>query len=324
MSHTHFIHRCLEVAAAGRKFVGNGVMVGAVLVRDGKVIAEGYHIKYGDLHAERHVLQNFKGEIKPDDILYTNLEPCCHTGKQPPCTDIIIERGVKHVVFGMRDPDHRVLGKGIEILQKAGVEVIGPVESAQCEWFNRGFVSVRTKGRPWITLKQAKNSDQLTANSDGSRLMITSQEQDIWSHTFLRAKHDAILVGVQTIINDNPILDARLSGTDYHPWRIILDPHGRIPLDATVLTDHNASSTIVITSDEKFVKSIEKTGALALVVQMKGDSFEWNDLWKVLLTPQEKFKGLTSILVEGGEKTWDVFKQSGFVDEEVSLVGRES
>lgn len=322
MSHTHFIHRCLEVAAQGRKVVGNGAMVGALLVRDGKVIAEGYHKKYGNLHAERDLLSSVL-DCARTDILYVNLEPCCHTGKQPPCTDIIIERGVKHVVFGMFDPDTRVSGKGIEILRKAGVEVIGPIASAECEWFNRGFVSVRTKNRPWITLKKAMNSEQLTANSDGSRLMITSKEQDVWSHTFLRAKHDAILVGVQTIINDNPILDARLAGTDYHPWRIILDPHGRTPLTAKVLTDNDTSSTIVITSDETHAKNIEKSGALAFVVAMTGDSFEWDDLWKRLLSHHKHFDGVTSILVEGGEKTWESFKKAGFVDMEVCLVGSE-
>ena len=172
-------------------------LIGSVLVRDGKIIAEGFHAAYGTSHAERQLLENFKAEIKPTDILYVNLEPCCHTGKTPPCTDIILERGIKHIVIGMQDPDPRVAGKGIEILRKNKVQIEGPVLRAQCEWLNRGFISVRTKQRPWITVKSAHSSDGKIANDDGAPLAITDEAQNMWSHEHLRFTHDAILVGMK-------------------------------------------------------------------------------------------------------------------------------
>ena len=163
MSDETFILRCLEIANEYRGRVGNGACVGAVLVRGGSAIAEGVHRGFGLFHAERDLLLNFKGKIKPDDTLYVNLEPCCPspTKKTPPCTDIIIERGVKRLVYGMTDPDTRVSGKGIAILQEAGVSVEGPVASELCARFNRGFVSLRTKGIPWILLQPQESSADL-------------------------------------------------------------------------------------------------------------------------------------------------------------------
>ncbi len=324
MNHADAMHRCLELAALGRKSVGNGALVGAVLVRDGKIIAEGYHRAFGEAHAERALLESFTDPIEPDDVLYVNLEPCCHHGKTPPCTDSIIERGIKHVVYGMSDPDSRVAGQGIAALSEAGISAEGPVLRAECEWLNRGFISVRTKQRPWITLKSAMTHDGRTANADGSRLLITSKEQDVWSHTFLRARHDAILVGVQTVINDNPTLDARLSDhSDYHPWRIILDPQGRIPHDAKVVSDDHASSTIIIVDPtaEKNVELLQKNGVHVFEVSVKDGAFVWEELWKVLLASDGYFQGVTSLLVEGGKKTWSTFNEADFFDIRVELTG---
>lgn len=318
------MHRCLELAACGRRAVSNGALVGAVLVREGKVIAEGYHQAFGAAHAERALLESFTDAIEPDDVLYVNLEPCCHHGKTPPCTDIILERGIKHVVFGMFDPDERVQGEGIESLRKKGITVEGPVLRAECEWLNRGFTSVRTNKRPWITLKMAKASDGKVANDDGSPLAITSPEQNKWSHEYVRARHDAILVGVQTIINDNPILDARLSDhPEYHPWRIVLDPQGRIPHDAKVVTDEHAASTILIV-DPKNVKNIEalrKNGVHIFEVATENGVFVWEELWEELLGSDGDFRGVTSILVEGGRKTAAIFKNASMVDIDICLIG---
>ncbi len=323
MDHFIFMRRCLELAALGRQSVGNGALVGAVLVRDGKVIAEGHHAKRGGAHAERDLLEKFSEAISPNDILYANLEPCCHHGRTPPCTDIILERDIKHVVFGMVDPDVRVSGQGIAILKEHGVTVEGPVLRADCEWLNRGFISVRTKQRPWITLKSARMSDGRIANVDGSPLTITSPEQNKWSHTFLRARHDAIVVGVQTVINDNPTLDARLSeNPGYHPWRIILDPHGRMPQDAKVVTDDYAASTILIVDpkSEKNIEKLRKNVVHVFAVPMNDGGFVWEELWKVLLAADGDFQGMTSLLVEGGERTWEMFKGARMVDMEVKLV----
>lgn len=324
MNHTDAMRRCLDLAALGRRTVGNGALVGSVLVRDGKIIAEGYHRGFGLAHAERDLLESFAGDIKPDDVLYVNLEPCCHHGKTPPCTDSIIERGIKHVVIGMIDPDSRVAGEGINVLKKHGVTVEGPILATECEWLNRGFISVRTKQRPWITLKSARMADGRIANDDGSPLAITSPEQNKWSHEFLRARHDAIVVGVQTVINDDPVLDARLSDRpDYHPWRIVLDPHGRTPHTSKIVSDEYASSTILVVDPEhmKNVDVLRKNGVHVRIVVSANGEFVWEELWRVLLGVEGDFHGVTSILVEGGTRTWGIFKRAGMMDMEICLLG---
>ncbi len=313
MNHEPFMYQCLELAKQGRGLVGSNPLVGSVLVRDGNIIAEGYYRGIGSDHAERDMIKNCDQDIQQGDRLYVNLEPCCHHGKTPPCTDVIIESGIKHVVIGMVDPDEKVAGKGIDQLRSAGINVSGPVFRAQCERLNRGYISLRTKSRPYITLKRAQNSEGAVANPDGSKRCITSQKQNEWSHTHLRSTHDAILVGVQTVIADDPQLTIRhtqLPAPSYQPLRIILDPDFRIPRDAKVI-DHN---TIIITQKES-----ETIGeAKVITVPIIDNHFEWNTLWNTLATSS---KPLSTILVEGGPKTWESFKKAGIVDEEITLIG---
>jgi len=328
--HEYFMRRCLQLAERGRGRVGNGALVGAVLVRDGAVIAEGWHAGFGELHAERALLQSFQGEVRSTDILYVNLEPCCHTGKTPPCTDIILQKGVRTVVYGLRDPDPRVAGQGIELLRSRGVTVIGPVARASCEYLNRGFLSVHTRQRPWITLKSARTRSGAIANSDGSRLKISSEKQDQWSHTMLRQRTDAILVGVGTILRDNPKLNTRFAQKIpqelglHQPWRIVLDPMLRIPMDARIVTDEAVTRTMILTTPDAGAerrRELEKRGVSVRSVPLANGTFSFDALWKVLLTPVGSYIGLTSILVEGGAKTWEIFRTAKCLDEEVCLVG---
>ncbi len=342
------MRRCLELASLGRFNIGNGALVGAVLVRDDTIITEGYHSHFGGPHAERMLLENYNEKILPTDVLYVNLEPCCHTGKTPPCTDIILERGVKNVVYGMRDPDMRVAGKGTELLASHGVKIAGPFLRTECEWYERGFATVRRKFRPWVTIKMAKDRSGNISKPDGSPLKITSAEQDTWSHTWLRAKHDAILVGVQTIIHDNPLLNTRLAQIEeiplqtglkkimekslnkkfiqINPLRIILDPHFRIPVD-TKVCDTTAQPTMIcafpesIAGDPDKAAALRSQGVLLKPVHEEAGSFRWDSLWKALLTPSDGYNGITSMLVEGGARTWKHFSDAEMVDEEVSLMG---
>ncbi|MEI8229964.1 MAG: bifunctional diaminohydroxyphosphoribosylaminopyrimidine deaminase/5-amino-6-(5-phosphoribosylamino)uracil reductase RibD [Candidatus Peregrinibacteria bacterium] len=341
MDHVPFMHRCLALADRGRGNVSINPLVGSVLVRDGLIIAEGFHSGFGKAHAERQLLVKFEQNIRSTDTLYVNLEPCCHSGKKtPPCTDILLERGVRRVVYGMQDPNPLVAGKGIELLRKAGVEVSGPVERASCEWLNRGFISLQTKGRPWVTLKSARTSSGAIAKSDGSPLKITSEEQDRWSHQWLRARHDAILVGVGTVIADDPQLTVRLSDLTnkkieqnyQQPLRIILDPHLRIPMTAKAVNGLLFDSahhrlvigTLVIVSpqaDASKVSELEKRGVRVWEVPIDQSGFDLPSLWKVLMTPSGDYFGISSLLVEGGAKTWEMFRKAGVVDYEISLVG---
>ncbi len=324
MNDAFFMRRALSLAERGRGRVGNGAMVGAVLVRDGAIIAEASHEGFGRPHAERSLLENVAEKILPTDTLYVNLEPCCHTGKTPPCTDLLLARGVKRLVYGMRDPDPRVQGKGLEALTEGGCMVSGPCLPAECLRLNRGYVSVRTKGRPWITLKQAVSGNGAIAHPDGSRLCITSKEQNRWSHDFLRARHDAILVGVQTVITDNPQLNTRFDQDFPLLYRLILDPSLRIPLAANVVSDERADRTIVVTSpdsDPSKKSALCERGVRFIEVQMAGHAFSFSSLWHALLTPSDTFHGITSVLVEGGPATWESFRRAGVVDEEVILRG---
>lgn len=326
MGHEVFMHRCLELAEEGRGRVGNGALVGAVLVREGKILAEGFHEAFGAPHAERVLLDRHPEKIQPDDILYINLEPCCHHGKTPPCTKFLVDRGLKNVAIGMLDPDPRVSGKGIDELRSANVAVMGPILRAECECFNRGFITLRTKGRPWITLKRAQDRSGTFANRDGSPKKITSREQDDFSHGLLRATQDAIIVGVETIIRDDPQLTTRIPNKKcIQPWRIILDPSLRIPKIARVLTDEHRTRTIIITREESAPSSLASTisihGPRVFPVSQEGSGFSWKNLWSVLTEPSNDFHGITSILVEGGTRTWDTFRTAGMVDEDVILIG---
>jgi diaminohydroxyphosphoribosylaminopyrimidine deaminase/5-amino-6-(5-phosphoribosylamino)uracil reductase len=332
------MRRCLQLAALGRGRVGNGAFVGSVLVREGRIIAEGFHAGFGKAHAERSLIQNFVHEIKHTDVLYINLEPCCHFGKTPPCTDIILERGIKNVVFGMFDPDARVSGCGIDILKSRGVEVKGPFLKTECERANRGFISVRAKNRPWVTIKMATTRDGKISNADKSPLKITSHDQNRWSHMNLRATSDGILVGIGTVESDNPKLNTRFvqkNDTNFQlalmedekklntfidhnqPFRIILDPHFRISPLATVVNDEDSCRTIVIITPESLqthqdkAKILEDRGCVLKVVNVKNGMFLWRELWDVLQNPQDAYHGITSILVEGGQKNMGAFCQRG-------------
>ncbi len=324
--HESFILRCLALAELGRGSTGINPMVGAVLVREGKIIAEGFHEAYGESHAERQLLEKLEQKIRSSDIFYVNLEPCCHTDKKtPPCAQFIVEKGIKHVVYGMKDPNPMVSGKGISFLRSQGVEVIGPVLPEVCARLNRGFTSLMTNGRPWITLKSARTVDGRTANPGGKRLMITSPQQDLWAHKFLRAKHDAILVGIGTILADDPELTVRHVDHQMQIYRIILDAELKIPLQAKVVNRESANRTVVVcegtdgTKEKRVV--LEKRGVRIVALSSQGGLFDWNGLWKALATPASDFFGITSILVEGGPKTWQTFRDSCLVDEEVTLVG---
>ena len=318
------MHRCLELAERGRGKTGLNPLVGAVLVRGDQIIAEGWHSEFGCDHAERDLITKFDQDIQQEDALYVNLEPCIHQGKTPPCTELIIEKGIKKVVFGMLDPNPIVAGQGIQALIDHGVEVIGQVERARCERLNRGFTSFVRKGRPWITLKRAQTKDGKIANKDGSPLKITTEEQDQWSHEWLRAKHDAVLVGVETVIRDDPQLTVRLKNKNIvqvNSLRIVLDPNCRTPDNARILND---GTIIVVASGADVPQAIRKSGVKIIEASVTDGVFEFSDLWDALITPADDFNGITSILVEGGPKTWNTFKGQGIVDEEVILIGKRT
>ncbi|MFH0851613.1 MAG: dihydrofolate reductase family protein [Candidatus Peregrinibacteria bacterium] len=235
----------------------------------------------------------------------------------------------------MVDPDTNDSGKGIACLRAAGIEVSGPVERARCEWINRGFISLRTNGRPWVTLKRAQTMAGAVAQPDGSSLKITAAEQDRWAHEWLRARHDVILVGVQTIITDDPQLNTRIVHGLPSPLRVILDPKLRIPLTARVVKGALASGTVVVTApgvDRAERKVLTERGVRVVEIPLHDGHFDLPSIWKVLTrptiqsygraAPDGDFHGIVSILIEGGARTWQRFREANVIDEEVTLIGR--
>ena len=233
------MQRCLLLASKGLGSVAPNPMVGAVVVYQNKIIGEGWHQKAGEAHAEVHAINQVSDlEILKKATLYVNLEPCSHFGKTPPCADLIIEKGFKKVVIASRDPNPLVSGKGIQKLKEAGVTVIENILKKEAEFLNRRFYTFYQKKRPYIILKWAETQDGFIAPLE------KKEKKPFWISNALakqrvhkwRTEEAAILVGVQTVITDDPLLTAR-EWPGKHPLRMVLDPNNRIPADAALLHD---------------------------------------------------------------------------------------
>lgn len=239
-----YIRRAIELALKGRGFTDPNPVVGAVVVKNGRVIGEGYHEKYGQLHAERNALANCMEDPAGADI-YVSLEPCCHHGKTPPCTDAIIERGIKRVFFGSYDPNPKVAGKSEGILKAAGVEVTGGVLQDECDRINEGFFHYITTGTPYVTFKYAMTADGKIASATGKSRWISCEESRKEVH-MMRHENQAIMVGIGTVLADDPMLNCRIEGGK-DPIRIICDSDLRIPMDSQIVKTAKEIPTIIAT-----------------------------------------------------------------------------
>jgi len=282
---TDYMLKCLSLARRGRKWVSPNPMVGAVLVKNGEIIASAYHSHFGGLHAEAKVLKK-AGQKAKGATLYVNLEPCVHHGKTPPCVDAIIAAGVKKVVVGSLDPNPLVNGKGVRKLRQAGVLVAVGTRRGACVQLNRKFFKYIETGLPWVTLKLAQTADGFIAQKNGFSKWITGPRAGRFVHE-LRAEHDAILVGANTVIADDPHLT--LHGVKgRQPWRVVLDSKGRIPRDARVLNDKFKDRTLILANCRDAIKRVPTELAQ---------------------------QNISSILVEGGAQVADSFLKAGLIDE---------
>ena len=244
-----YMQRCLQLAAMADGHTSPNPMVGAVVVCNGKIIGEGYHRQCGGPHAEVNAIASVRNKsLLRQSTIYVSLEPCSHHGKTPPCCDLIIASGIPRVVVGCLDPFPQVSGRGVKRLQENGIEVITNVLQEECWWLNRKFMTYHGKGRPYVTLKWAQSSDhyidRVRAPHESPTLFSTTTTR-IWAHK-LRATNDAIMVGTNTVITDNPSLTTRYwSGKN--PIRITIDRHHRIPAQAAILD--GTTPTIVIGKD---------------------------------------------------------------------------
>jgi len=301
--------RALELARKGK--TTPNPMVGAVLVKNNRIIAEGFHSRAGGPHAEVVALKKAGSKARGAD-LYVNLEPCCHMGRTPPCTDAIIQSGVSRVFAGMKDPNKLVQGKGIRILKAAGIKVSVGMMKTDCEKLNEVFVKVMKTGMPFVTVKTAMSLDGKIATRGGDSQWISGVESRDFVHE-LRNQNDAILVGTNTILKDNPQLTCRLKKKrGRHPARIILDRRNRIPLTAKVFANSKTQQVIYVSGPNlstKREKLLTAKNIEILKVKMLKSGFGLKQLMKLLAQ-----KDLNSILIEGGGEINSSAFAAGIVD----------
>ena len=242
MTDRDYMQRAIELARRGEGWVNPNPLVGAVIVKDGRVIAEGWHHKYGELHAERDAFRALK-EPAEGATIYVTLEPCCHYGKQPPCTLAIIEHGISRVVIGSRDPNPLVAGKGVRMLREHGITVVEDFMREECDALNPIFFHYITTGRPYVKMKYAMTADGKIATKTGASKWITSEEARGLVHDWRNACR-GIMAGIGTVLADDPLLNCRKPG-GRDPVRIICDSHLRIPEDAQIVKTAAEYETIV-------------------------------------------------------------------------------
>ena len=287
-----YMRRAIELAKLGEGFTNPNPLVGAVIVKNGKIIGEGYHEIYGGLHAERNALKNATESVDGCDM-YVTLEPCSHHGKQPPCCIAVAEAGIKNVYIGSDDPNPLVSGKGIEYLRAKGVNVTTGILKAECDSLNKIFFHYITHNTPYVIMKTAMSIDGKCASFTGNSKWISNElSRDDVHRT--RKRVAGIMVGINTVLRDDPMLNCRCENPK-NPVRIICDSNLRIPMDSQIMKTADDIPTIIATvseSDEK-INAIRNMGAD--VIQTQGKQVELEQLMRELAK-----RHIDSILLEGG------------------------
>lgn len=303
-----FMKRAAELAKMGEGFTNPNPMVGAVIVKDGKIIGEGYHKKYGEAHAEVNAINSCTESPEGADM-YVTLEPCCHTGNQPPCTDAIIAAGIKRVFIGSKDPNPLVSGKGAEILKNAGLEVTEDVEREMCDALNPVFFKYISTGKPYVILKTAVTADGKTSASTGDSKWITGEASRENVHR-TRRRVAAVMTGIGTVLRDDPMLTCRISNPK-NPVRIICDSSLRIPMDSNIVKTAKEAETIIITLSHDFIKTreLEALGIHVIKAKEKDNRVDLTSLMAIL----GKMK-IDSILIEAGPELCASAFEAGIID----------
>lgn len=258
MNDREYMLRAIELAKLGSGFVNPNPAVGAVIVKNGKIIGEGYHHAYGMLHAERDAFSNLT-ESAEGATIYVTLEPCCHFGKQPPCTEAVIENKIARVIIGSRDPNPKVSGKGCMQLKSKGIEVIEDFMREECDEINAAFFHFIQTGRPYVVMKYAMTIDGKIATRTGASKWITGEVAREHVH-MTRARYSAIMAGIGTVLADDPMLNVRVEGKQLHqPVRIIVDSKLRIPMDSNIVKTAKEYRTVIACA---VTENNEMTGAV--------------------------------------------------------------
>jgi len=301
--------RALALARRGLGRTSPNPAVGCVIVRNGVIVGTGWHKKAGTPHAEIHALE-MAGEHARGADVYVTLEPCCHTGKTPPCSQALIRAGVRRVVAGMADPNPRVSGGGLAELEAAGIEVVRGILEEECRDLNRPFIKQITTGMPHVTYKCAMTLDGKIATASGASRWISCQTSRTEVHR-MRSRMDAVMVGVDTVIADDPQLTVRhLRGRN--PLRVVVDTRLRTPESARLLNDGSAAATLIATteSDPSMHQRYLRLGAAVMVCRNDRGHVCLGDLLRGLGE-----RGIQSILLEGGGRLAGSMLEQGLIDE---------
>lgn len=310
-----FMKRALELAENGVGKTSPNPLVGAVIVKNGKIIGEGWHERFGQAHAEVNAVNNASESMEAATV-YVTLEPCCHYGKTPPCTELLIEKKVGRIVIGTLDPNPLVAGKGAERLREAGVEVdIGALEQ-ECQKQNEVFFHFMKTHRPFVVMKAAMSLDGKIAAPSGESKWITEEEarKDVQK---LRNRYPAIMVGVGTVITDDPELTCRIE-KGRNPVRIILDSGLRTPLSSKVLMDQKENTTWIVCTERasaERVKQVEALGVEVIRCRSRNNQIDLAELMEKLGQ-----RSIDSILLEGGGTVNDSALKQGIVNKIILYV----
>ena len=308
MENDKYMLRAIELAKRGIGFTAPNPLVGAVIVKNGKIIGEGYHKKCGDLHAERNAFASLCESAEGGDI-YVTLEPCCHFGKTPPCTQAIIENKIARVFIGSRDPNPLVSGKGAAVLREHGIEVFEDFLREECDKLNPVFFKYITTKTPYVVLKYAMTIDGKIASYTGKSKWITDEPARQHVHK-LRGYYSAVLAGIGTVLADDPMLNCRLENA-HQPLRVIADSKLQIPLDCKICRTAKDYPTmaVCVKADKEKKDALEKLGVHVVEIQEKDGHVDLKALMKLLGEME-----ISSVLIEGGGDINESAVQSGIID----------
>lgn len=310
-----YMRMALDLARKGKGWTTPNPLVGAVIVKGGRIIGQGYHQKYGQPHAEVNAIASAKEDVT-GATLYVTLEPCSHFGKTPPCSDLLIDKNIKRVVVGTLDPNPLVAGKGIERLRNNGIEVVTGVLEEESQKLNEIFIKYIVTKEPFVVMKNAMSLDGKIATVTGESQWISGESSRKQVHS-LRHELAGIMVGIETIIKDDPQLTSRTLNSR-NPIRIVVDSQLRIPIASKVLTQQDKAKTIVATTkraNNEKLDTLKQMGIEVIVIKVKCERVDLRELMKVIGA-----KGIDSILLEGGANLNFSALEEGIVDKIQSYI----
>lgn len=312
MTDRDYMERAIFLAEKGRGWTNPNPMVGAVIVKNGKIIGEGFHARCGELHAERNAIGALTESGEGAD-LYVTLEPCCHYGRTPPCTEAILEQKISRVIIGSRDPNPEVAGKGVRALRSMGVEVVEDFMREECDRLNQIFFHYITTKTPYVVMKYAMTADGKTATRTGASKWITGEDSRKMVHE-MRHNYMGIMAGIGTVLADDPMLNVRLEGKK-SPVRIICDSCLRIPENSRICRSAGEYGTIAACGQmtEEMKRKALRLESMGVEIVSVPDGEGQVDLRRLMTVLGER--GLDSILLEGGAQLNDSALRAGIVRE---------